>query len=328
MIRPRHVLAIDQGTTSTRSIVFDEQARPVGMAQREFAQHYPASGWVEHNADDIWRDSLATARAAIAQSGVDRDGIAALGIANQRETTLIWERASGIPIHQAIVWQDRRTAEECAHLRGEGAEVLVRSRTGLLLDPYFSATKVAWILDNVPGARERADRGELAFGTIDSFLLWRLTGGKVHATDATNASRTLLFDIHRGCWDDELLALLGVPKAVLPKVLDSSTAFGMTDPDLFGAPIPICGIAGDQQAALIGQACFAPGMVKSTYGTGCFVLLNTGRTPVASKNKLLTTIAYQLKGQRTYALEGSIFVAGSAVQWLRDGLGIIKQASE
>src|ERR1700676_902067 len=328
MIRPRHVLAIDQGTTSTRSIVFDEQARPVGMAQREFAQHYPASGWVEHNADDIWRDSLATARAAIAQSGVDRDGIAALGIANQRETTVIWERASGIPIHHAIVWQDRRTAEQCAHLKRDGAEVLVRSRTGLLLDPYFSATKGAWILDNVPGARERADRGELAFGTIDSFLLWRLTGGKVHATDATNASRTLLFDIHRNQWDDELLRLFRIPRSVLPSVRDSSDLYGVTAPGLFEKAIPVAGIAGDQQAARFGQACYGSGSAKSTYGTGCFMLLNTGAEAVASSNRLLTTIACRLKGRTTYALEGSIFVAGAAIKWLRDGLKHIAHAAE
>jgi glycerol kinase len=328
MTRPRCVLALDQGTTSTRCIVFDEQARPVGMAQREFPQHYPASGWVEHNAEDIWRDSLAMARAAIEQSEMGIDGIAALGIANQRETAVVWERDTGIPIHNAIVWQDRRTADECARLQRDGAEALVRSRTGLLLDPYFSATKLAWILDNVPGARHRADRGELAFGTIDSFLLWRLTGGKVHATDATNASRTLLFDIHRQQWDDELLRLFRIPRSVLPSVRDSSELYGATAAGLFEKAIPVAGIAGDQQAALFGQACFEPGTAKSTYGTGCFMLLNTGEQAVPSGNRLLTTTAYRLNGQTTYALEGSIFVAGAAIKWLRDGLKHITHASQ
>jgi glycerol kinase len=324
----RYVLAIDQGTTSTRCIVFDQQARPVGMAQREFAQHYPASGWVEHNAEDIWRDTLATARAAIEQSAVGIDAIAALGIANQRETTVVWERASGTPIHNAIVWQDRRTADECARLQRGGAEALVRARTGLLLDPYFSATKIAWILDHVSGARERADRGALAFGTIDSFLLWRLTGGKVHATDATNASRTLLFDIHRQQWDDELLRLFCIPRSLLPQVRDSSEIYGSTAPGLFDQPIPIGGMAGDQQAALFGQACFDPGSAKSTYGTGCFMLLNTGERAVASSNRLLTTVACRLNGRSSYALEGSIFVAGAAIRWLRDGLQHITHAAQ
>ena len=313
MTRAHHVLAIDQGTTSTRCIVFDEHARSISTAQREFQQHYPASGWVEHNAEDIWRDTLETARSAIAQSGVGADGIAALGITNQRETTVVWERASGIPIHHAIVWQDRRTADVCAALKRDGAEDLVRQRTGLLLDPYFSGTKVAWLLDNIPDARSRAERGELAFGTIDSFLLWRLTGGRVHATDVTNASRTLLFDIHRQQWDDELLRLIRVPRALLPDVRDSSEVYGETAAGLFDRPIPIGGIAGDQQAALVGQACFEPGMVKSTYGTGCFVLLNTGSTAVMSKNRMLTTPAYRIKGRTTYAMEGSIFVAGASI---------------
>jgi glycerol kinase len=328
MSKAHHVLAIDQGTTSTRCIVFDEHARTVSTAQREFPQHYPASGWVEHNAEDIWRDTLATARAAIEQSGVGADGIAALGITNQRETTVVWERASGIPIHRAIVWQDRRTADVCAGLKGDGVEDLVRQRTGLLLDPYFSGTKVAWLLDNIPDARARAERGELAFGTIDSFLLWRLTGGRVHATDVTNASRTLLFDIHRQQWDDDLLRLIRVPRALLPEVRDSSEVYGETAPGLFDRPIPIGGIAGDQQAALVGQACFEPGMVKSTYGTGCFVLLNTGHTPVLSKNRMLTTPAYRIKGRTTYAMEGSIFVAGASIKWLRDGLRIVSHAGE
>jgi len=328
MPRPRYVLALDQGTTSTRCIVFDQQARPVGMAQREFPQHYPASGWVEHNVEDIWRDSLDTARAAIEQSKVGMEAIAALGIANQRETAVLWQRDTGIPIHNAIVWQDRRTADECAQLKGEGAEALVHARTGLLLDPYFSATKVAWMLDHVPGARERADRGELAFGTIDSFLLWRLTGGKVHATDATNAARTLLFDIHRQQWDDELLRLFRIPRSVLPSVRDSGELYGTTAPHLFGKAIPVAGIAGDQQAALFGQACFEPGTAKCTYGTGCFMLLNTGDKAVASSNRLLTTIACRLSGRPTYALEGSIFVAGAAIKWLRDGLQHLTQAAQ
>ncbi|HMD58474.1 MAG TPA: glycerol kinase GlpK, partial [Steroidobacteraceae bacterium] len=328
MNRARCVLAIDQGTTSTRCIVFDENARPLGLAQREFKQHYPASGWVEHDAEDIWRDALATARAAISQSGAGPTGIAAIGITNQRETTVVWERESGIPIHRAIVWQDRRTADVCAQLKRDGAEELVQARTGLLLDPYFSATKVAWILDQVPGARDRAGRGELAFGTIDSFLLWRLTAGKVHATDATNASRTLLFDIHRQQWDEELLRLFRVPRSLLPEVRDSSEIYGITAAGMFAQPIPIAGIAGDQQAALFGQACFAPGMAKSTYGTGCFMLLNTGEQAIRSNNRLLTTTAYRLKGRTTYALEGSIFVAGAAIKWLRDGLGHITHASQ
>jgi glycerol kinase len=327
MSAPRYVLAIDQGTTSTRCIVFDQQARPVGTAQREFPQHYPASGWVEHNVEDIWRDTLATARSAIERSALGIDAIAALGIANQRETTVVWERATGLPIHNAIVWQDRRTAEQCARLQRDGAEALVRARTGLLLDPYFSATKLAWILDNVAGARTRAERGELAFGTIDSFLLWRLTAGKVHATDATNASRTLLFDIHRQQWDDELLRLFCVPRSLLPEVRDSSAIYGSTAPGLFDQSIAIGGVAGDQQAALFGQACFDPGSAKSTYGTGCFMLLNTGERAVASGNRLLTTVACRLNGRSSYALEGSIF-AGAAIKWLRDGLKHITDAAQ
>jgi glycerol kinase len=326
--RVRHVLAIDQGTTSTRGIVFDDAARKVSVDQREFQQHYPAPGWVEHDAEDIWRDTLATARGAIAKSGVSARGIAAIGITNQRETAVLWDRGTGIPIHKAIVWQDRRTADVCAKLKADGAEDLVRQRTGLLLDPYFSGTKIAWILDNVSGARARAERGELAFGTIDCFLLWRLTGGRVHATDVTNASRTSLFDIHRQQWDEELLRLIRVPRAVLPTVRDSSEVYGETAAGLFEHPIPIAGMAGDQQAALVGQACFEPGMVKSTYGTGCFVLLNTGDEPVLSKNRMLTTPAYRIKGRTTYAMEGSIFVAGAAVKWLRDGLKVVGNAAE
>jgi glycerol kinase len=325
MAEPRHVLAIDQGTTSTRSIVFDVAGREVASARREFAQHYPDQGWVEHDPEDIWRDTLATAREALEKAGTP---VAGIGITNQRETVVVWDRATGQPIHRAIVWQDRRTAADCARLRQEGAEPLVQARTGLLLDPYFSATKLAWILDHVGDARARAERGELAFGTIDSFLLWRLTGGRVHATDATNASRTLLFDIHRQCWDEELLRLFRIPAALLPAVHDNSHIFGETDPALFGAPIPIAGMAGDQQAALFGQVCCEPGMVKATYGTGCFALMNTGGTPPRSQHRLLATTAYRLGGQTTYAAEGAIFVAGAAIKWLRDGIGLITHASQ
>jgi glycerol kinase len=322
------VLAIDQGTTSSRAIVFRSDISIAAVAQQEFPQHFPASGWVEHEPEDIWTSTIITCRDALEKAGLTARDIAAIGITNQRETTVVWDRATGHAVHRAIVWQDRRTADICATLKGEGHEPLITDKTGLIIDPYFSGTKVAWILDQVPGARERAERGELMFGTVDCYLLWRLTGGKVHATDATNASRTLLFNIHTGKWDDELLKLLRVPRSMLPEVKDSSAAFGETTPDLFGGVIAISGIAGDQQAATIGQACFTPGMIKSTYGTGCFALLNTGTTPVTSKNRLLTTIAYQLDGVRTYAIEGSIFVAGSAVQWLRDGLGIIEQAAD
>jgi glycerol kinase len=322
------VLAIDQGTTSSRAIVFRDDISIAAVAQQEFPQHFPASGWVEHEPEDIWSSTLTTCRDAIAKAGLSAADIAAIGITNQRETTVVWDRVTGQAIHRAIVWQDRRTAEICARLKAEGYEPLITQKTGLIIDPYFSGTKIGWLLDQVPGARGRAERGELMFGTVDCYLLWRLTGGKIHATDATNASRTLLFNIHTGQWDDELLALLNVPRSILPEVKDSSADFGVSEQSLFGGSIAIRGIAGDQQAATIGQACFAPGMMKSTYGTGCFALLNTGSTPVKSNNKLLTTIAYQLNGQRTYALEGSIFVAGSAVQWLRDGLGIIGHASE
>jgi glycerol kinase len=322
----RYILAIDQGTTSTRSILFDEGAAVVAVAQREFPQHYPADGWVEHDPEDIWRDALATAREAIAPAQPAQ--IAAIGITNQRETTLLWERRTGQPIYNAIVWQDRRTAPACARLKAEGHEPAVQARTGLLLDPYFSGTKLAWLLDNVPGARARAEAGELAFGTVDSFLLWRLTGGRVHATDATNASRTLLFDIHRQAWSDDLLELFRIPASVLPEVRDNAGLFGETDPALFGVAIPITGMAGDQQAALIGQASFTAGSAKATYGTGCFMLLNTGESPVASKHRLLTTTAYRLDGRACYAIEGSIFVAGAAIKWLRDGIGIITHASQ
>jgi glycerol kinase len=323
-----YILAIDQGTTSTRAILFRADTSVAATAQQEFPQHFPADGEVEHEPEDLWTTTLETCRNALRSAGATAKDIVAIGITNQRETTLLWDRATGRPVHRAIVWQDRRTADLCARLKAAGHEAKFAAKTGLLLDPYFSGTKLAWLLDHAAGIRDRAARGELAFGTVDTYLLWRLTGGKVHATDATNASRTLLFDIHEGRWDDELLGVLSIPKAVLPKVLDSSAAFGVTDPELFGAAIPIYGIAGDQQAALIGQACFAPGMLKATYGTGCFALLNTGRTPVASKHRLLTTIAYQLGGVRYYALEGSIFVAGAAVQWLRDSLRIVQSAQE
>jgi glycerol kinase len=323
-----HILAIDQGTTSSRAMVFRADMSVASVAQQEFPQHFPASGWVEHEPDDIWNSTLATCREAIDKADLKAIGIAAIGITNQRETTVVWDRKTGRAVHRAIVWQDRRTADICAKLKDDGHEPAITARTGLIIDPYFSGTKIAWILDHVPGARERGERGELLFGTVDCYLLWRLTGGAVHATDATNASRTLLFDIHRGEWDEDLAKLLRVPRAMLPDVRDSSGDFGISVPDLFGGAIAIRGIAGDQQAATIGQACFAPGMMKSTYGTGCFALLNTGTTAVASGNKLLTTIAYQLNGERTYALEGSIFVAGSAVQWLRDGLHLIKTAHD
>jgi glycerol kinase len=323
-----YVLAIDQGTTSTRAILFRADTSVAAVAQQEFPQHFPADGEVEHEPEDLWATTIATCRDAIRKAGAGARDIAAIGITNQRETTLLWERASGRALHRAIVWQDRRTAGYCAQLKAAGHEAEFAAKTGLLLDPYFSGTKLTWLLNHIPNAADRAARGELAFGTVDSYLLWRLTGGKVHATDATNASRTLLFDIRGGRWDDALLKLLGVPKAVLPEVWDSSANFGTTDPELFGAAIPIFGIAGDQQAALIGQACFAPGMLKATYGTGCFALLNTGGTPASSSNRLLTTIAYQLGGKRSYALEGSIFVAGAAVQWLRDGLHVVQSAAE
>ena len=328
MSGPQHVLAIDQGTTSTRTLAFDASARAVAIARRALTQHYGDSGRVEHDPEEIWRDTQATVREVIGRSPGGAAGVAALGITNQRETVVVWERAGGAPIHRAIVWQDRRTAEECARLKATGAEELVRRRTGLLLDPYFSATKVAWILDHVPGARARAERGELAFGTIDTFLLWRLTGGRVHATDVTNASRTLLYDIHAQCWDEELLRLLRVPRALLPQVRDSSEVYGTTEPALFGRELPIAGLAGDQQAALIGQGCFRPGTAKSTYGTGCFLLLNTGEVAFTSANRLLTTPAYRIGGRIAYALEGSIFVAGAAIKWLRDELKVIESAAE
>jgi glycerol kinase len=323
-----YVLAIDQGTTSSRAIVFNVQGEVCGLGQEEFSQHYPEDAWVEHDPEEIWQTTLNSCRKAIADAGLKASAIAGIGITNQRETTVIWDRKTGKAIYPAIVWQDRRTAKQCAELKSQGVEDLVSQRTGLLLDPYFSGTKVAWLLDNVEGARRRAEAGELAFGTIDSFLLWRLTDGEQHATDATNASRTLLFNIHKQQWDAELLELFNIPQTLLPEVKDSCDDYGRCTPDLFGSAIPICALIGDQQAATVGQACFKPGMVKSTYGTGCFVVLNTGAKALSSKHRLLTTVAYRIKGEVTYALEGSIFVAGAAVQWLRDGLHLIGSASE
>jgi len=323
---PTHLVAIDQGTTSTRAIVFDAALAPVAVAQQEFTQHFPHPGWVEHDPEEIWASVVETVRAAMGKASVTAADVAAIGITNQRETALIWDRQTGKPIHNAIVWQDRRTADMCASLRAAGHEPGLTQKTGLLLDPYFSATKIAWLLEHVAGARAAAAQGRLCFGTVDSFLLWRLTGGKVHATDATNAARTLLLDIHAARWDTELADLFAVPPSLLPEVRDCAGDFGTTN--LFGGAIRILGVAGDQQAATIGQGCFAPGMMKSTYGTGCFALLNTGPQMVASRNRLLTTIAYQLAGKRTFALEGAIFVAGAAVQWLRDGLHIIGSADQ
>ena len=322
------VLAIDQGTTSTRAIVFDGALGVVASAQQEFDQHFPASGWVEHEASDLWTTTLATCKTALTKAGISAGDVAAIGITNQRETTLIWDRATGEPLHRAIVWQDRRTSDLCQTLKADGHEELVTTTTGLLMDPYFSGTKLKWLLDNVDGARAKADAGELAFGTVDSWLIWNLTGGAAHVTDATNAARTMLYDIHAGAWSTEMCALLDIPMSVLPQVKDCAAEFGQTQAELFGSEIPILGVAGDQQAATVGQACFQPGMLKSTYGTGCFALLNTGDAPVVSKNRLLTTIAYQLDGKPTYALEGSIFIAGAVVQWLRDGLGVVASAAE
>ena len=322
------ILAIDQGTTSSRAILFAADGSPQHSAQQEFAQHFPADGWVEHDGEDIWHSTLAVCREVLDKAGISASEVAGIGITNQRETTLLWDAESGELLHHAIVWQDRRTADFCARLKADGHETLISERTGLLIDPYFSATKLRWLLDEVPDARARAERGELRFGTVDCFLLWRLTGGQAHRTDATNASRTMLFNIHTQQWDEELLSLLDIPASLLPEVMDSAADFGQTDASVLGASVPVCGIAGDQQAALIGQACFSPGMVKSTYGTGCFMVMNTGDTPIRSQNRLLTTVGYRLKGQTTYALEGSIFVAGAAIQWLRDGLKLIQHAGE
>ena len=322
------LLALDQGTSSTRAMLFGPDMRPVAQASEEIPQHFPQPGWVEHDPEDLWQTTVRTAWEALRRAGAEATQVAAIGIANQRETTLLWDRATGRPVHPAIVWQDRRTAAACAALEDAGHGALVQARTGLRLDPYFSATKLTWLLDTVPGARLAAEAGQLAFGTVDTWLLWRLTGGAVHATDATNASRTLLLDLHTGAWDPAMLDLFRIPAAILPEVRDTTGLFGMTDPAIFGASIPVRAMAGDQQAALAGQGCFQPGMVKATFGTGCFALLHTGARAVPSRHRLLTTIALQRWGQRTYALEGSIFVAGAAVQWLRDGLGLIRQAAE
>ncbi|AOY88553.1 glycerol kinase [Marinobacter salinus] len=324
----RYLLAIDQGTTSSRAIVFDESGSSIAVDQQEFHQYFPQDGWVEHDALEIWDSTLSVCRRALEKAGIEAVELSGIGITNQRETTVIWERSSGKPIHHAIVWQDRRTASLCTKLKADGYEDSVVERTGLLIDPYFSATKIAWILDNVEGARGRAEAGELAFGTVDSWLLWNLTGGESHYTDATNASRTALFNIHEQDWDETLLALFRVPRSLLPDVLDSAADFGTTQPEWLGAPVLVAGIAGDQHAALIGQACFKPGMAKSTYGTGCFLILNTGDHALRSENRLLTTMAYRLNGKPSYAMEGSIFVAGAAMQWLRDGLGLIEHANE
>lgn len=323
-----YILAIDQGTTSSRAILFDADMRPKFTAQKEFPQHFPASGWVEHDPEDLWATTVSTCRDAIEKSGLSLADIAAIGITNQRETTLVWDKNTGKAIHNAIVWQDRRTADFCQDMRAAGHEAAITQRTGLLLDPYFSGTKLKWILDNVDGARQKAADGDLLFGTVDCFLIWKLTGGRAHMTDATNAARTMLYDIRNGRWSVTICELLDIPMQMLPEVRDCAANFGKTDAEIFGGEIPICGVAGDQQAATVGQACFSPGMMKSTYGTGCFALMNTGETLVRSSNRLLGTIAYQLHGKTTYALEGSIFVAGAAVQWLRDGLQIIKDAGE
>ena len=324
----RHILAIDQGTTSSRAMIFDDAGHCLALAQEEFRQIYPQDGWVEHAPEEIWQSVLAVCRQALQQADEAGLEVAGIGITNQRETTLVWDRQTGKPLYNAIVWQDRRTAEFCSELKAAGYEEQVAEQTGLLLDPYFSATKLRWILDNVDGAMARAEKGELAFGTVDSFLLWRLTGGEAHATDATNASRTLLFNIHSQGWDKSMLDLFKIPESVLPDVKDCIADFGSTDANLFGRTIPIGGIAGDQQAAAIGQACIDPGMIKSTYGTGCFVLMNTGDKVIRSQNRLLTTVAYRFEGRPSYAIEGSIFVAGAAIKWIRDGLTLIDSAGE
>ena len=323
-----YILAIDQGTTSTRAIVFDDTMTAVARHQQEFPQHFPKSGWVEHDPRDLWASTVATCRKALRNANISTVDVAAIGITNQRETVIVWDKATGTPIHNAIVWQDRRTADNCRRLRDSGHEAMITERTGLLVDPYFSGSKLKWVLDEVPDARDRAAKGELLFGTVDCFLIWKLTGGQVHATDATNAARTMLYDIRKGHWSKTICELFDIPMQMLPEVKDCAANFGSASAEHFGHAIPIYGVAGDQQAATIGQACFEPGMMKSTYGTGCFALLNTGPTPVVSQNRLLTTIAYQLNGRPTYALEGSIFVAGAVVQWLRDGMEVINDASE
>jgi glycerol kinase len=324
----RYILALDQGTTSSRSLIIDERGHVVSIAQKEFQQHFPTSGWVEHDPEEIWSTQFSVASEAMAKASLSPKDIAAIGITNQRETTILWEKSTSKPIAMAIVWQDRRTTDLCEQLKKKGLEPLFMEKTGLLLDPYFSGTKISWLLEHVQGARKLASDGRLAFGTVDSWLIWKLTNGKVHATDATNASRTLLFNIHTGKWDDELLKILDIPKSILPEVRSSSEIYGQTGDHIFSTPIPIAGIAGDQQAALFGQACFNPGTAKGTYGTGCFILMNTGKKAVRSKNKLLTTIALQMDGRIHYALEGSVFNAGTAIQWFRDQLGLIKKSSD
>lgn len=324
----KFILAIDQGTTSSRAIIFDKSGNINSIAQKEFTQFYPQPGWVEHDANEIWSSQVSVVTEVIAKAGLRAEAIAAIGITNQRETTVIWDRETGKPIHNAIVWQDRRTADYCSELKANGHDKMIRDKTGLLLDAYFSGTKIKWILDNVEGAREKAEEGKLAFGTIDSWLVWNLTEGETHITDITNASRTLLFNIHTKSWDDEILDLLNIPKSLLPEVRSSSEIYSETEPSRFGVSIPIAGIAGDQQSALFGQMCIEPGMLKNTYGTGGFLMFNTGDKPITSNNNLLTTIAWEINGKVTYALEGSIFIAGAVVQWLRDGLGIIKQSAD
>ena len=324
----QYILSIDQGTTSSRGVLFDENYEIISIGQNEFTQFFPDSGWVEHDPEEIWTTTLESCKSAIKQSKIDPNQIRAIGITNQRETTVVWDKETGMPIYNAIVWQDRRTSDYCQSLRSLGHESLVNQKTGLLLDPYFCATKIAWILDNVDGAREKANKGGLLFGTIDCFLMWRLSNQKIHSTDATNACRTLLYNIHEGCWDKDLLDLFNVPASMLPEVYDNAADFGVADESIFGSEIAIAASIGDQPSALVGQACFHPGMVKSTYGTGCFVLINTGYEPVKSNNKLLTTLAFQVNGKTCYALEGSIFIAGAAVQWLRDGLKFIESAEQ
>ena len=322
----KYILAIDQGTTSSRAIIFDKEGKIRSVSQKEFTQHFPRPGWVEHDAEEIWSSEYSVITDAIAKMGVDAASLSAIGITNQRETTIVWDAATGKPVSHAIVWQDRRTAEYCDTLKSLGLVDMIRSRTGLIIDAYFSATKVRWILENVPGAKDKALRGELRFGTVDSWLVWNLTGGRVHATDVTNASRTMLFNIHTLEWDKDLLDLFGIPESMMPKVLGSSEVYG--EANIEGTKVPISGIAGDQQSALFGQMCVEPGAVKNTYGTGCFLLMNTGDKPIMSSNNLLTTIAWKVGGKVSYAIEGSIFVAGSVIQWLRDGLGLIKTSPE
>jgi glycerol kinase len=325
---PGYLLSIDQGTTSTRAILFDRNGSVYSKSQIEFPQHFPNSGWVEHDSVDLLQTSIDCCRQVLEKNSLSSADIIAIGITNQRETTIVWDKNTGKAVYNAIVWQDRRTSEYCQQLKNDGLETSLVKKTGLLADPYFSATKIKWILDNVPGTRARAEQGDLLFGTVDSFLLWHLSGGKEHKTDATNASRTLLFNIHKQCWDEELLAIFDIPASMLPTVMDSADDFGVTQADIFGASIPVMAMAGDQQAALFGQTCFEPGMAKSTYGTGCFLMLNTGKTALISENQLLTTVAYRINGEVTYALEGSIFVAGAAIQWLRDGLKLIDKVDE